>query len=93
MRPGASGPHQHQPALRPPLNPQRPRRIAPKLERRQVLLGHLMGLPPAPWEWERFVSNHAAYHRLRTTPLAGEHIMSLIEANGTAHLSKEYLTI
>jgi probable phosphoglycerate mutase len=58
-----------------------------------VILGHLLGLDPTPWEWERFVSHHAAFTRLRSTPLAGEHVMSLWEANGTSHLSQEYLTI
>ncbi|MEE9582675.1 MAG: histidine phosphatase family protein [Acidimicrobiia bacterium] len=57
-----------------------------------VILGHLLGLDPTPWEWERFVSNHGAIIRLRTTPLAGEHVMSLWEANGVSHLSQEYLT-
>lgn len=58
-----------------------------------VILGHLLDLDPTPWEWERFVSHHAAFIRLRTTPLAGEHVMSLWEANGVAHLSQEYLTL
>lgn len=57
-----------------------------------VILGHLLGLEPTPWEWERFVSNHGAIIRLRTTPLAGEHVMSLWEANGVSHLSQDYLT-
>lgn len=57
-----------------------------------VILGHLLGLDPTPWEWERFVSNHGAIIRLRTTPLAGEHVMSLWEANGVSHLAKGYLT-
>lgn len=58
-----------------------------------VILGHLLGLDPTPWEWERFVSNHAAIIRLRTTSLAGEHVMSLLEANGVSHLASGYLTI
>lgn len=57
-----------------------------------VVMGHLLDLDPTPWEWERFVSHHGATMRLRTTPLAGEHVMSLWEANGTSHLSQEYLT-
>jgi broad specificity phosphatase PhoE len=61
-------------------------------ETNAVILGHLLGLDPTPWEWERFVSNHAATIRLRTIPLAGEHVMSMWEANGTSHLSQAYLT-
>jgi len=57
-----------------------------------VLLGHLLGLDPTPWEWERFVTHHAGFTRLRTVPLAGEHIMSLWTMNATDHLSQEYRT-
>ena len=57
-----------------------------------VILGHLLGLDPTPWEWERFISHHASFTRLRTAPLAGEQVLSLWEANNTAHLSAEYLT-
>ena len=57
-----------------------------------VILGHLLGLDPTPWEWERFVSHHGAIVRLRTTPLAGDHVMSLWEANGVSHLAPGYLT-
>lgn len=57
-----------------------------------VALGFLLGLDATPWEWERFVSKHAAFIRVRTVPLAGAHIMSLHAANDTAHLSQEYLT-
>ncbi len=57
-----------------------------------VILGHMLGLDPTPWEWERFVSNHGGIIRLQTTPLAGEHVMSLWEANSVAHLAPAYLT-
>jgi broad specificity phosphatase PhoE len=30
-----------------------------------VVLGHLLGLSPEPWEWERFASAHASITVLR----------------------------
>ncbi|MEX1178566.1 MAG: histidine phosphatase family protein, partial [Nitriliruptor sp.] len=42
-----------------------------------VVLGHLLGLDPEPWEWERFASDHASIAWLRTTPIAGAAIFSL----------------
>jgi broad specificity phosphatase PhoE len=51
-----------------------------------VVLGHLLGLSPEPWEWERFASAHASITVLRTTPIAGRHIFSLDRFSDTAHL-------
>lgn len=51
-----------------------------------VVLGHLLGFAPEPWEWERFSSAHASITVLRTTPIAGRHIFSLERFSDTAHL-------
>lgn len=51
-----------------------------------VVLGHLLGLSPEPWEWERFASAHASVTVLRTTPIAGRHIFSLERFSDTSHL-------
>lgn len=42
-----------------------------------VAIGHLLGLDPVPWEWERFVSPHASVSLLRTVELAGGHVFGL----------------
>jgi broad specificity phosphatase PhoE len=57
-----------------------------------VVLGHLLGLDPEPWEWERFASDHASVTRLRSTPIAGAHIFSLQGFSDVAHLPPSLVT-
>ena len=56
------------------------------------ILGHLLGLTPQPWEWERFSSNHASVTRLDTTAIAGGRIWSLQLFSGVAHFDAEHVT-
>jgi broad specificity phosphatase PhoE len=51
-----------------------------------VILGHLLGLQPEPWEWERFALQHASLTLLRSTVIAGERIFSLRSFSDVAHL-------
>jgi len=51
-----------------------------------VLLGHLLGVEPQPWEWERFATDHASVTVLRAVPIAGGHIWSLQYFSDVAHL-------
>lgn len=57
-----------------------------------VVLGHLLGLEPEPWEWERFALDHASVTVLRTTPIAGAHIFSLSSFSDVGHLPSELVT-
>jgi broad specificity phosphatase PhoE len=57
-----------------------------------VVLGHLLGLEPQPWEWERFASNHASLTVLRSTPIGGGHIFSLQSFSDVSHLQPEHVT-
>ena len=57
-----------------------------------VVLGHLLGLDPEPWEWERFASDHASVTRLRSTRIAGGHIFSLQGFSDVAHLPSALVT-
>jgi broad specificity phosphatase PhoE len=57
-----------------------------------VVLGHLLGLDPEPWEWERFASDHASIAWLRTTPIAGRWIFSLQRFSDVEHLTDELIT-
>ncbi len=57
-----------------------------------VVLGHLLGLDPQPWEWERFSSNHASLTVLRSTPIGGAHIFSLQSFSDVAHLPADMVT-
>lgn len=70
--------------------------VEPKDERRlvivahngtnSVILSHLLGIEPQPWEWERFNSNHAAITTLRTTRIASASIWSLQHFSAVDHL-------
>jgi broad specificity phosphatase PhoE len=51
-----------------------------------VIIAHLLRLEPTPWEWERFVANHASVSRLALRSLAGAHIFALRSSNGVEHL-------
>ena len=57
-----------------------------------VVLGHLLGLDPEPWEWERFASDHASVTRLRSIRIAGGHIFSLQGFSDVAHLPSALVT-
>lgn len=57
-----------------------------------VVLGHLLGLEPQPWEWERFASDHASLTLLRTAPIATGHIFSLQRFSDIEHLPAELVT-
>jgi len=57
-----------------------------------VVLGHLLGLEPEPWEWERFASDHTSITRLRSTPIAGAHIFSLQVFSDVGHLPPPMVT-
>ncbi len=57
-----------------------------------VVLGHLLGLDPEPWEWERFALDHASVTLLRTVPIAGQHIFSLQSFSDVTHLPAELVT-
>ena len=57
-----------------------------------VVLGHLLGLDPEPWEWERFALDHASITVLRSVPIAGEHIVSLQSFSDVGHLPPELIS-
>jgi len=51
-----------------------------------VCLGHLLGIDPVPWEWERFVSFHASVSVVRPMRIADAHSFSLFRFSDTSHL-------
>lgn len=51
-----------------------------------VCLTHLLGIPPAPWEWEKFVLFHASFARIKFIPLAGAYVPSLRSFNDQDHI-------
>ena len=55
-----------------------------------VILSHLLGLPPVPWEWERFPLAWAGYAVIANNPAAGAQLWSLEKFNVTHHLNTYY---
>ncbi len=57
-----------------------------------VLLCHLLGLDPVPWEWDRFVTHHASITRLRSIQLADGHTFALTRLSDVEHLPRDSRT-
>ena len=55
-------------------------------------LGHLLGIEPVPWEWERFVSFHSSVSTLRPMEISGAHSFSLFRFADVSHLPVELQT-
>ena len=51
-----------------------------------VLLCHLLGLEPVPWEWDRFVTMHASITRLQSLQLGDGHTFALTRLSDVEHL-------
>jgi broad specificity phosphatase PhoE len=54
-----------------------------------VLLCHLLGLDPVPWEWDRFVTGHASITRLSSMKLGDGHTFSLTKLSDVEHLTPD----
>lgn len=57
-----------------------------------LILTHLLGVHPVPWEWERFVLHHASISVALAVPIAGHHSFSLLRLSDTRHLPGELET-
>lgn len=51
-----------------------------------VFIGHVLGLPPTPWEWERFVLGHGSISRLVSYELGDGHTFGLTKLSDVEHL-------
>ncbi|MFW2336355.1 histidine phosphatase family protein [Ilumatobacter sp.] len=51
-----------------------------------VTIGHLLGLDPTPWEWDRFVIGHASISRIEALPLRDGWTFSLTSLSGSEHI-------
>ncbi len=51
-----------------------------------VTIAHLLGLPPTPWEWERFVIAHTSVSRLEALELHDGYTFSLSKLSDVEHL-------
>ncbi len=57
-----------------------------------MALGYLLGIPPVPWEWERFVSYHASVSVVRPLAISGGHAFSLFRFSDVGHLPPDLQT-
>jgi probable phosphoglycerate mutase len=57
-----------------------------------VVLGHLLGMAPTPWEWDRFELPHTGVARIVTLPIAHAHAFSLRVFGDITHLEAEMVT-
>jgi probable phosphoglycerate mutase len=51
-----------------------------------ILICHLLGLPPTPWEWDRMVLRHGSISRLEAIPCGDAYIFSLTALSDVEHL-------
>ena len=53
-----------------------------------VIICHLLGIAPTPWEWDRFVIGHASVSRLESMQMGDGHSFSLTALSDDEFLAK-----
>ena len=51
-----------------------------------VTMGHLLGLTPTPWEWDRFVMGHASVSRIEAMPVHDGYTFCLSSLSSLEHV-------
>lgn len=57
-----------------------------------VTIGHLLGLEPTPWEWDRFVLGHSSVSRVEAMELEDGYTFSLTKLSDLEHLPRDERT-
>lgn len=57
-----------------------------------IIMCHLLGLQPTPWEWDRFVMNHASITRLEAMPVGDGFAFGVSRLSDVEHLPAELRT-
>lgn len=57
-----------------------------------VVICHLLGLSPTPWEWDRFVLGHSSVSRLEAIPVRDGFTFSLTALGNLEHLPADQRT-
>lgn len=57
-----------------------------------IILGHLLGLEPVPWEWERFLQPHTGVARLTMVKISTGWAFSLRQSGSVGHLNPGMVT-
>jgi len=58
-----------------------------------VVVCHLLGLSPTPWEWDRLVMRHASISRLTALPVGDGYVFSLTSLSDVEHLDPDQRTV
>jgi probable phosphoglycerate mutase len=58
-----------------------------------VVVCHLLGLAPTPWEWDRLVMRHASISRLIALPVGDGYVFSLASLSDVEHLDADQRTV
>ncbi len=53
-----------------------------------VLICHFLGLQATPWEWERFVINHASLTTIKAIKIGDGYVFSLTSLSDSEHISE-----
>ena len=53
-----------------------------------VVICHLLGIAPTPWEWDRFVIGHGSVSRMRTLEMGDGHTFGLMRLSDTEFLDR-----
>ena len=54
-----------------------------------VAICHLLGIPPVPWEWDRFVIGHASISRVRSIQMGDGYTFGLTKLSDVEHLAHD----
>lgn len=54
-----------------------------------VSVGHLLGIPPVPWEWERFINFHTGVSTVSPVEISTAHSYSLRRLSDLSHLGDD----
>ncbi len=54
-----------------------------------MTIGHLLGVEPVPWQWERFQLFHSSISRLETFELADGHAFGVTRLGSAEHLATD----
>lgn len=57
-----------------------------------VILTHLLGMAPVPWEWERLVTRHTSVSEVHPIEIGDRHAFSMSRLSDTRHLPDHLLT-
>lgn len=57
-----------------------------------VTIGHLLGLEPTPWEWDRFVLGHTSISRIEAMELEDGYTFTLTKLSDLEHIERDQRT-